>query len=163
MSKYSNIDWFWKSIFKESLYKFWFKRVFHWKKITFKKIKNFLNGSIYNLKILEIFKSNICSNPKILIIGGGNIGTAMDTLYDDQSLNLISTDVYPSDKIQFISDCHTLPIKDNSVDGVIIQVVLEHVLNPNKVVCEIYRVLKPEGLVLAETPYATITRRTLRL
>ena len=64
-----------------------------------KKIKNFLNGSIYNSKkSLEIFKSNICSNPKILIIGGGNIGTAMDTLYYDQSLNLISTDVYPSDK-----------------------------------------------------------------
>ena len=50
------------------------------------------------LKNHEIFKSNICSNPKILIIGGGNNGTAMDTLYYDQSLNLISTDVYPSDK-----------------------------------------------------------------
>ena len=145
-----------KSIFEEKAYtNFDLKESFIGKRSMFKKkIKNFLNGSIYNSKkSLEIFKSNICSNPKILIIGGGNIGTAMDTLYDDQSLNLISTDVYPSDKIQFISDCHNLPIKDNSVDGVIIQAVLEHVLNPNKVVCEIYRVLKPEGLVLAETPF----------
>jgi len=40
-----------------------------------------------------------------------------------------------------------------SVDGVLIQAVLEHVLDPAQVVGEIHRVLRPDGLVYAETPF----------
>jgi ubiquinone/menaquinone biosynthesis C-methylase UbiE len=35
----------------------------------------------------------------------------------------------------------------------VIQAVLEHVLEPQQVVDEIWRVLKPDGLVYAETPF----------
>jgi len=119
-----------------------------------KKIKNFLTRSNLNSKkSIKIFKKNLNKNSKILVIGGGNIGTGLQDLYQDISLDLISTDIYPSDKINFISDCHNIPIKDESVDGVIIQAVLEHVINPNKVISEIYRVLKKDGIILAETPF----------
>ena len=40
-----------------------------------------------------------------------------------------------------------------SFDGVWIQAVLEHVLNPDTVVAEIHRVLKPRGVVYADTPF----------
>ncbi len=119
-----------------------------------KKIKNLLSGSIFNSKKnLNIFKSNLPSKPTVLIIGGGSIGTGMNLIYKDKSIDLISTDVYPSNIIQFISDSHNLPIRDSSVDGVIIQAVLEHVLNPQIVVDEIKRVLKKDGIVFAETPF----------
>jgi ubiquinone/menaquinone biosynthesis C-methylase UbiE len=42
---------------------------------------------------------------------------------------------------------------DQSVDAVVVQAVLEHVLDPNTVVDEIHRVLKNQGLVYAETPF----------
>ena len=42
---------------------------------------------------------------------------------------------------------------DDSCDAVVVQAVLEHVLDPQVVVDEINRVLKPGGLVYAETPF----------
>lgn len=46
-----------------------------------------------------------------------------------------------------------IPFEDNSFDGVIVQAVLEHVVDPNRCVEEIHRVLKPNGVVYAETPF----------
>src|SRR5690606_38382329 len=62
-------------------------------------------------------------------------------------------DVYSSPEVDFIADGHEIPIRSGSVDAVIVQAVLEHVLDPQKVVDEIHRVLKPQGLVYAETPF----------
>src|SRR6202051_1803948 len=45
------------------------------------------------------------------------------------------------------------PLKDGAFDGVWIQAVLEHVLEPAAVVAEIHRVLRRDGLVYAETPF----------
>ena len=53
----------------------------------------------------------------------------------------------------FVADAHQLPLANNSIDGVVIQAVLEHVLDPEIVVSEIWRVLKPDGIVYAETPF----------
>jgi len=92
-------------------------------------------------------------NSTILILGGGNIGTGLDKIYKSKDIKIISTDIYPSNNIQFISDCHNIPLKNESVDGVIIQAVLEHVLKPEQVINEVYRVLKKKGIVFAETPF----------
>ena len=54
---------------------------------------------------------------------------------------------------QFIADGHQIPLRDASVDAVVIQAVLEHVLDPWQVVTEIHRVLKKDGLVYADTPF----------
>ena len=45
------------------------------------------------------------------------------------------------------------PFPDSSFNIVIIQAVLEHVLNPQKVVKEINRVLKNKGIIYSETPF----------
>ena len=91
--------------------------------------------------------------PKILVIGGGKIGNGIKEIYDSKEIEVIAFDIYASENLTFIADAHYIPLKDESVDGVIIQAVLEHVLNPQKVVDEIYRVLKKEGIVYAETPF----------
>jgi len=91
--------------------------------------------------------------PTILIIGGGSAGEGTETLYEDGSLQLIAFDIYGSALTQFIADAHQIPLADESVDAVWIQAVLEHVLDPWRVAAEIHRVLKPEGLVYAETPF----------
>jgi SAM-dependent methyltransferase len=91
--------------------------------------------------------------PLILVIGGGTMGNGLEQLYADRRSRLLAFDIYPSRLTQFIADAHQIPLAPASVDGVIVQAVLEHVLDPQQVVREIHRVLRPNGLVYAETPF----------
>jgi hypothetical protein len=121
-----------------------------------KALKRFLNGtpkvSKSNfIKAVDSIKLN--SDTKILIIGGGTIGEGLESIYLKLSKSIISFDVYNSSNVDFIADAHSIPLKNKSVDLVIIQAVLEHVFDPTKVANECYRVLKDEGVVYAETPF----------
>jgi len=95
----------------------------------------------------------VADRPKVLIIGGGSKGEGTEALYSDPALRLVSFDIYGSELNQFIADAHRIPLADSSVDAVWIQAVLEHVLDPWRVVAEIHRVLRPGGIVYAETPF----------
>lgn len=92
-------------------------------------------------------------HPLLLIVGGGARGAGTERLYSDPKLNVVSFDIYNSPEVDFLADGHSIPLASGSVDAVWIQAVLEHVLVPEKVVAEIHRVLKPGGLVYAETPF----------
>jgi SAM-dependent methyltransferase len=91
--------------------------------------------------------------PRILVIGGGTVGAGLEELYADTTVDLISFDIYVSSAVQFIADGHAIPLADGSVDGVVIQAVLEHVLEPTVVAKEIHRVLRSAGIVYADTPF----------
>lgn len=95
----------------------------------------------------------LSSHPVVLVVGGGTIGSGAEALYEDPNIRLIGFDVYASNMTQFIADGHSIPLCSGSVDGVWVQAVLEHVLDPWSVVTEIGRVLKDDGLVYAETPF----------
>lgn len=93
------------------------------------------------------------AGPLVLIIGGGTVGQGMEPLYEHPSIKVIAFDVYKTERTQFVADAHAIPLADRAVDAVVIQAVLEHVLCPEMVVKEIWRVLRPGGLVYAETPF----------
>lgn len=95
----------------------------------------------------------VTSRPKLLIIGGGAIGSGIEQIYSDPELEILATDIYVSPLTQILADGHQLPFKAKSFEGVWIQAVLEHVLDPKKVVDEIWRVLKQGGVVYADTPF----------
>lgn len=119
-----------------------------------KIVKNvLLNKQNYTINNASLFLKELEPKASILIIGGGEKGVGTDEIYNSNKIKIISTDVYYTENVDFIVDAHYLPFKDNSFDGVWIQAVLEHVLEPNKVVSEIYRVLKKDGIVYAETPF----------
>lgn len=90
---------------------------------------------------------------KVLVIGGGTCGQGTDPLYQAANIKIISFDIYLSDRVDFVADAHNIPLPDSSVDAVLVQAVLEHVLNPEQVVREIWRVLADDGIVYAETPF----------
>jgi SAM-dependent methyltransferase len=90
---------------------------------------------------------------RLLVIGGGAVGSGVQAMYDDPQVQVIGTDIYRSSHVTLLADGHRLPLADQSVDGVWIQAVLEHVLDPQQVVAEIHRVLRPNGLVFADTPF----------
>lgn len=93
------------------------------------------------------------ARPLILVVGGGVVGLGADRIYADPAVDLIGTDVYASATTDLLCDAHKLPFDDDTFDGVWIQAVLEHVLDPAVVVGEVRRVLKADGLVYAETPF----------
>jgi SAM-dependent methyltransferase len=103
-------------------------------------------------KFIELLKEG-CEQPLVLVIGGGTIGLGADELYGNSSIELVGTDVYASPYTALVADAHKLPFEDGMFDGVWVQAVLEHVLEPATVVNEIHRVLRREGLVYAETPF----------
>jgi len=103
-------------------------------------------------RFVQLLKDE-AERPAVLVIGGGTIGAGADELYGDSSIDLVGTDVYASPHTTLVADAHRLPFDDGVFDGVWVQAVLEHVLEPALVVSEIHRVLRCEGLVYAETPF----------
>jgi SAM-dependent methyltransferase len=103
-------------------------------------------------KFIDLLKQDV-ERPIILVIGGGAIGSGAEALYSDKGIDLVGTDVYASPYTALIADAHKLPFEDGAFDGVWVQAVLEHVLEPATAVAEIHRVLRREGLVYAETPF----------
>ncbi len=95
----------------------------------------------------------LSQRPRILVIGGGALGYGANELYNDAALEVFGSDVYASSFTSLVCDAHSLPFRSGAFDGVWIQAVLEHVLEPHLVVSEIHRVLRPDGVVYAETPF----------
>ncbi|MET7484939.1 class I SAM-dependent methyltransferase [Streptomyces sp. NPDC005538] len=91
--------------------------------------------------------------PTLLVVGGATVGNGVGAVYRDPRVQVIGFDIAPSPVTQFIADAHRIPLATASVDAVLAQAVLEHVLDPPLVVAEIHRVLKSGGLVYAETPF----------
>jgi SAM-dependent methyltransferase len=77
----------------------------------------------------------------------------MAPLLDVRDVEWVDTDVTFGPRTTLICDAHDLPLSDGAFDAVVAQAVLEHVADPYRCVAEIYRVLKPDGLIYAETPF----------
>jgi SAM-dependent methyltransferase/uncharacterized protein YbaR (Trm112 family) len=88
----------------------------------------------------------------VLIIGGANM-SPRSPFRAAADMRLVASDIYSSPSTDVLADGHFLPFRDASFDGVAAQAVLEHVLDPALVVAEMYRVLKPGGIVYAETSF----------
>ena len=117
-------------------------------------IKRWLRPNVFKRPIDKNDFLERVNHPKqVLIIGSGTIGYGLNWLYEIEDIEVCGLDIYYSDTVDLIADTHNIPIESNSFDLVIIQAVLEHVLSPIIVVDEIYRVLKPDGFVYAETPF----------
>jgi SAM-dependent methyltransferase len=90
--------------------------------------------------------------PTVLIVGGAGI-SPQSPFRNTSDARFISCDIYSSAATDVLADGHFLPFRSASFDGVAAQAVLEHVLDPALVVSEMRRVLKPGGIVYAETSF----------
>jgi len=103
---------------------------------------NFLNTLVKN-----------SSNRNVLVIGGEATGNGMECLMNSTEIELTETDVSFGSRTMVVCDGHDIPFQNNTFDGVIVQAVLEHVVDPYRCVEEIHRVLKDDGIVYSETPF----------
>ena len=90
---------------------------------------------------------------RILVIGSGEPGVGTEAIWSSNEIDVFGTDIYYSSTVSTICDAHYLPFTDGFFDGVWIQAVLEHVVDPQIVVQEIFRVLNKDGLVYSEIPF----------
>ena len=93
-------------------------------------------------KVKEIFFQE--SSLRILEIGSG---------VRKIQPHVVNLDIGLFENVDVVGDGHHLPFLDNSFDGVIIEVVLEHIRDPERVISEIHRVLKRSGYVYSVIPF----------
>jgi SAM-dependent methyltransferase/uncharacterized protein YbaR (Trm112 family) len=93
------------------------------------------------------------TRPIVLNIGGKHAGSFSVLVATDPAVDCIELHVALAPRTNLIADPHALPLADGSVDAVIIDAVLEHMIDPVRVAEEIFRVLKTDGLVYADSPF----------
>lgn len=71
-----------------------------------------------------------------------------------ENSRIVCVDIEAGPGVDLVADAHDLHmVEDDSVDCVITISTLEHVRYPQKVVAEIYRILKPGGIVYVSVPF----------
>ena len=113
--------------------------------------RNIHAGANYHLFARHLLEAS--ESPRVLVIGSRVRGAGMEALEAHPTIELIESDVELGPRPAVIFDAHDIPFEDASFDGVIAQAVLEHVADPYRVVAELERVLKPEGILYSETPF----------
>lgn len=93
---------------------------------------------------IKRFVGRIGKDKVVVELGSGN-----RRLRDD----IINVDIFPFPDVDLTADIKKTPFKDNAVDFAILDAVLEHVPEPDKVIEELYRILKPGGKAVCVTPF----------
>ena len=79
----------------------------------------------------------------------GDIGSGHNK-YSDR---VIGIDITERDDVDICGSLYDLPLADDTLDGIIIRGVLEHIEFPERAVEELERVLKPGGWIYSSIPF----------
>ncbi len=101
-------------------------------------------GTKNHHRLVKEFVDSFNADSIVIDLGGGTRKLADYVVVFDYT---------PFNQVQIVGDVAYLPFDSESIDGILIQEVLEHVPDPFKVVQEINRVLKPKGRLYVETPF----------
>jgi hypothetical protein len=102
------------------------------------------HGNPYPPRFLELIDE---ADPEAVIIdcGGGDRRVGDERVYNLEYGRMSTVDI--------AADCELLPLQDGTVDLLLSQAVLEHVLHPAVAAAEILRVLRPGGVAFIEAAY----------
>src|SRR3989344_2532649 len=78
-----------------------------------------------------------------------NLGSGVTSIRSD----VINIDFSPFHNVDFVADIENLPFQSSTIDAVVSESVLEHIRDPQAVVSEMHRVLKPGGIAYTVVPF----------
>ena len=91
--------------------------------------------------------------PRVLIIGGATAGTGTSELLADERIDFVESDIAIDERTMLVCDAHVLPFADQTFDGVIFQGVIFYLQDYPRCISEMFRVLKPEGIIYSESAF----------
>lgn len=102
-------------------------------------------------------------NARVLDVGAGSVveknRRAGQYALADKYARLVAQrgylglDVAPGTNVSLVADAHVLPIATESLDGVLMVSVLEHLYDPVRAIEQVARVLKPGGVYFSYAPF----------
>jgi SAM-dependent methyltransferase len=104
-------------------------------------------------KLAGMLRERPLNRRRVLVVGCGDGTAGYGEVTGVDFVEILETDVSLAGNAKLICDASDLPFDDQQFDLVICVAVLEHVLEPQRCVDEIHRVLRPDGLVYAVTPF----------
>lgn len=127
---------------------------------------NLLENERYAWVIKNI--RNLPKDSSIIDIGAGEQmfrGICKDLKYISQDIAIydgfgkegLHTGTWDTSNIDIVSDATSIPVEDGSFDNALCTEVLEHAPHPVGILNEIYRILKPEGIVILTVPSLSLT------
>ncbi len=96
---------------------------------------------------LDPFLARYATDKKVLDVGAGGSG------YHKFFPNRLSVDIDPARRPDVVADAQKLPFADGEYEMVLCTEVLEHVRNPKAAMDELFRVLKPGGMLILTTRF----------
>ena len=127
----------------------------HWKSLALRYLpsldKNVVPTEVKAHLIREILALN--EQPIVLNIGGKHPTSLTDQICELENVNAIECDLAYRARTGVFANPERIPLRDGSVDCVLLDALLEHVPNPQEVVNEAWRVLKPNGIIFSDTPF----------
>jgi SAM-dependent methyltransferase len=78
-----------------------------------------------------------------------NIGSGVHKPHPD----ILNVDIFYYKGVDIVANAEELPLPTNSVDAIVCESLLEHVPYPEKIVKDMYRVLKPGGAMYIVIPF----------
>ncbi len=124
-----------------------------------KKLPTLISNEII-LQELSVFLKKNYHNPikqklRLLDVGAGT--KPYSIIYKNYFSDCLSSDVSYSphniSTVDMIAPADKIPLENNTIDFILCTEVLEHVPDPQKVLIEFNRILKPQGFVFLTTPF----------
>jgi SAM-dependent methyltransferase len=104
-------------------------------------------------KAVRIWIRQCAPGGRVLDVGGGTSFVQSVIEREVPGAHYVSGDIAATNKTTVVLDATALPIADASVDAVLALEVLEHLPRPERMLREVARVLRADGLAILSVPF----------
>ena len=139
-----------------------FRPIAHHPPDNFVNSLKFYGRLLLDFQTLTIFKYIKKHLPtmtgKLLDVGCGN--SPFKFLVNQQKCEYVGIDIAGADNFDYKNagiitfDGENIPFENNSFENILCTEVIEHIPNPEKIIAEMYRVLKPNGTAIITLPWS---------
>lgn len=104
-------------------------------------------------KAVRVWIRQCAPGGRVLEVGGGTSFLQTVIEHEVPGAHYVSGDIAPTNNTNVVLDATALPMADASVDAVLALEVLEHMPRPERMLGEVARVLRVDGLAILTVPF----------